>query len=167
MPRTTVSCRSVILVLGCLLLAACGGNTIDTSGLKPVPPASMFVEHLAPFCREDTPDKFTAGYFGSSPLDTTIYFYIICHRGDTVFRDQWPGKWLLSPHSQGDAATQVAQAHQTLHELVEGKLAPPKDSAATAVASRQPVFGYRLQGHRDTLVYFSQEAGRVAALLPQ
>lgn len=145
------------LVVG-LMLSACGGGvTIDPGSLKPVPPASMFVEHLAPFCGHDMPDKFTAGYFGSNPLDTTIYFYIVCHKGDTVYRDQWPGAMMASHDDTRPDSLRILSLQEALHTLVEGKLVPPLDSLDLSPAGKQPVFGYMLGEEPEKYIYYSLE----------
>lgn len=123
----------------------------------------MFVEHQAPFCEPGHQDIFSAGYYGSHPLDTAVYFYIVCSKGDTVFRDQWPSDWLVQDSAAHDSI-QVSQLHQALRELVEGKLDAHRDSLDHSAAGSQPVFSYHLGGHRDTIIYYSPERHRVMPL---
>ncbi len=144
----------------CLTLAACGGAAVDPSALKPVPPASMFVEHNAPFCGGELADKFTAGYFGESPLDTLIYFYIVCHKGDTIYKDEWEGEWLLPEGKNASDKDAIAAVHNAMHEIVEGKRAPQPDSVDMERAHSQPTFGYTIRDNRSTLLYYSQEEHR-------
>lgn len=141
----------------CLTLAACGGAAVDPGSLKPVPPSSVFFEHNAPFCGADLPDKFTAGYFGESPLDTLIYFYIVCHKGDTIYRDEWDGEWLLPEGKNAADNDAIAAVHNAMHEIVEGKRAPKPDSVDMERVNSQPVFGYTIRDNRSTLLYYSQE----------
>ncbi|MEY3442009.1 MAG: hypothetical protein RLZZ519_290 [Bacteroidota bacterium] len=144
----------------CLTLAACGGSAVDSDALKPVPPASMFVEHLAPFCGAELPDKFTAGYFGESPLDTLVYFYIVCHKGDTIYSDEWEGEWLLPEGKSASDKDAIQSVHAAMHEIVEGKTAPQPDSVSMERANSQPTFGYTIRDNRSTLLYYSQEEHR-------
>jgi hypothetical protein len=144
-----------------LLLVACRNSSVETEGLKPVPPSSMFVEHLTPFCGTSAPDKFTAGYYGSSPLDTTIYFYIVCHKGDTVYRDQWPGASMLPADTQGNDSIKIAHVHDALHQLVEGKLAPTDDSLAASVPETQRRFRYAIGTQPAVLVYYTAQGLQV------
>ncbi|HEX2899149.1 MAG TPA: hypothetical protein VHS96_05440 [Bacteroidia bacterium] len=147
-------------LIGSFVFAACGSNGTATENLKPVLPASMFVEHLAPFCGGDLPDKFTAGYFGDSPLDTIVYFYIVCHKGDTVYSDEWDGEWLLPEGKKVSDKDAVASVHAAMHEIVEGKRAPNPDSVNAEKAGSQPVFGYVIGYKRSALLYYSQEEHR-------
>lgn len=123
----------------------------------------MFVEHESPFCEPGHQDIFSAGYYGSHPLDTAVYFYIVCGKGDTVFRDQWPSTWLLQDSAAHDSV-RVSQLHQALRLLVEGKLASIPDSLNHSAAGSQPIFGYHLGQHHDTIIYYSPERHSVMAL---
>lgn len=123
----------------------------------------MFVEQLSPFCTHDTSDKFTAGYFGTHPLDTTVYFYVVCHKGDTLYRDQWPSTWMLSDSLKPDS-TKITALHQALHALVEGKLDPRTDSLDTRPLDGQPLFGYRLPQHPAKFLYYALSDHKVHQL---
>jgi hypothetical protein len=155
MVRKILACLCLLPLGISLLLTACTNSEVDTAGLKPVQPASMFVEHMAPFCGTQFPDKFTAGYYGSNPLDTTIYFYIVCHQGDTVYRDQWPGAWMKNPNATDPDSIQIARVHDSLHQLVEGRLSQPKDSLNLEPAGKQPIFGYSIGDNHAAFLYYS------------
>jgi hypothetical protein len=155
MVRKILACLCLLSLGISLLLTACTNSEVDSADRKPVPPASMFVEHLAPFCGTQFQDKFTAGYYGSNPLDTTIHFYIVCHQGDTVYRDQWSGASMMKPDRAIPDSVQIARLHDSLHQLVEGRLSQPKDSLNLEPAGNQPVFGYAIGDQRAAFLYYS------------
>lgn len=155
------ACWFATWLLG-LVLAGCGGSSVDIEP-NPVPPASMFVEHQSPFCKPGHQDIFSAGYYGSHPLDTAVHFYIVCGQGDTVFHDQWPSDWMVQDSTAQDSV-QLSQLHQALRALVQGDLAANPDSLDRSAAGSQPIFSYRLGGHRDTTIYYSPERHRVMPL---
>ena len=144
------------LLLALLLFcAACGINSSRPGDLKPVLPASMFVEHEGSFCDRSGHDKFAVGYYGTQPLDTLIYLYIVCHQKDTVYRAEYPAAWFLENATAGNDSAQVAQVHATMRALAEGKLMPPRDSFDLTAAGDQPLFGIDLHGHLQSVLYFS------------
>lgn len=147
-----------------LLLNACGINTPQEEGLHPVPPASMFVEQAGDFCSHAGGDKFAVGYYGSSPLDTLVYLYIVCHEKDTVYRASYPGEWFVDDTTATSDTAKVAQVHTKMRALAAGKLMPPQDSFDIAAAAGQPLFGVHLPGHVQSIVYFSAADKKVHAL---
>lgn len=156
----------------CLLFAlsvvgfvtACG-NAPQQESFKPVPPASMFVEHMAAFCAPTEQDKFTAGYYGDNPLHTMIYFYIICHEKDTTYHAEWEGNAFLAEDEGTADTSRINHIHHALHDLVEGKLAPPRDSVDLKPAGNQPIFGYSLANGKKALLYYASDKKRVVDLI--
>lgn len=142
--------------LSMLTLTSCGGSTVTTEELRPVQPASMFVEHDGSFCDDSGKDKFSVGYYGLDPLDTLMYLYIICHQKDTVYRAVYPGDWFLGNGVAADSAAQITAVHNQMHALVEGKLMPPADSLYMEEAFGRPMLGIYLPGHVMKAVYYSQ-----------
>ncbi len=144
------------LLLALLLcFAACGINSSRPEDLKPVLPASMFVEHEGSFCDHSSHDKFAVGYYGTHPLDTLVYLYIVCHQKDTIYRAEYPADWFLENAATGNDSAQVAQVHAKMRALAEGKLMPPRDSFDLTAAGEQPLFGIDLPGHLQTVLYYS------------
>ena len=90
-----------ILIL-CLVFAACGGSDSTNSEKVPVPPASMFMVRNYHFCSDIETDRFLLGYYGNDLSDTLVYFYIVDHSGDTLFRDQWPSVNMLPTGAEAD-----------------------------------------------------------------
>jgi hypothetical protein len=149
------------MLLALLGLWACGAGGNSPTDLPPVPPASMFVEHLGPFCDASAQDRFSAGYYGTNPLDTLIYLYIVCHKVDTVYRTHFPAAWLTENDTTSDG---VARVQAQMHALVQGKLAPSPDSTILAAAGGQQVFGMEIPGHFKRQLYFSAQNHRVVVV---
>lgn len=148
--------RLLGLIFILLIAQACGtGQALPEK--DPVPPSSMFVEAIAPFCDNNAADKFTLGYFGAKPLDTTLYFYIVCHQNDTVYRDHWPAKWMLDSEKLGNDSLAIAELHQNMHRLVEGKMGFQPDSSASTAPAGQKEFSFELKGHLQRRLYFSKD----------
>jgi hypothetical protein len=151
-------------LLATCLLQACGISTPQGEDLHPVLPASMFVEHEGNFCGHAGGDKFSVGYYGSNPLDTLVYLYIVCHEKDTVYRASYPGEWLLENPTQASDSAQIAAVHAKMRDMAAGKLMPPQDSFDIAAAAGQPMFGVNLPGHVQSIVYYSPTDKKVHAL---
>ncbi len=152
---------SKLLGFFCLmvLLQAC------ISGFKepekdPVLPSSMFVEDSASFCDAATKDKFTLGYYGTQPLDTSMHFYIVCHKNDTIYSDQWPAKWMVEMNTTVSDSQKVQNLHQRMRDFVAGKMHFELDSNAVATPHGQPEFNFDLAGHLKKRLYYSKELNK-------
>jgi hypothetical protein len=156
-----ISLAALLVTMCCY---GCGLTSPDKETLAPVMPASMFVEHEGHFCDGSGKDKFTVGYFGTDPLDTLVYLYIVCHQKDTVYEAAYPGKWFLENANAGTDSANVARVHSKMRALAEGKLMPPLDSFEVAVAGSQPLFGIDLPGHLQSVLYYSQADHKVHEL---
>jgi hypothetical protein len=154
MKRTAHHYLALAVLLMMLLLPACGLQKGQPDDLRPVAPASMFVEHEGSFCDGSSRDKFAVGYYGPDPLDTLIYLYIVCHDKDTVYRASYPAEWFLDATAADDSA-KVSQVQQKMRALAEGKLMPPLDSLDVTAAGKQALFGIDLGAHLQTVVYYS------------
>ena len=143
-----------LLIAG--LFQACGTGFVKPV-VDPVLPASMFVEAKGAFCDASLEDKFTLGYYGANPLDTTMYFYIICHAKDTVYRADWPSIWMLDDNLQGSDSLKIQILHQKMYDLVGGKMNFVPDTTALLPPSNQPEFNFDLNGHFTRRLYFSKE----------
>jgi hypothetical protein len=146
------------------MLAACGGNAIDEGNLKPVPPSSMFIERPIAFCGESASDKFTIGYFGTRPQDSSIFVHVICHQRDTVFQEAYPGEWFLDSPAPASDSDRVQAIQSKMRALADGKLTPAIDDADALAAGEQAIIGWELPGHVRRLMYFSPADHKVHAL---
>lgn len=164
MKRKTPQHLLLVALLAVLTFTRCGLKTPQTDEMNPVLPASMFVEHDGSFCDGSAKDKFAVGYFGTDPLDTLVYLYIVCHQKDTVYRAQFPGEWFLESDDTSSDSAQVAHVQSKMRALAEGRLMPPKDSFDVAAAGKQPLFGIDLHGHLQSILYFSPDDHKVHAL---
>jgi hypothetical protein len=168
MKRTAHLCFALTALLMMLLLPACGLQKGPPEGLHPVAPASMFVEHEGNFCDGTSQDKFAVGYYGSDPLDTLIYLYIVCHQKDTIYRATYPALWFLED-AVGEAnavsdSVQVAELQAKMRALAEGKLLPPLDSIDVTPAGKQHLFGVDLGSHVQEVLYYSMADHKVHSL---
>ncbi len=154
----------LVALLATVYLSGCGLPSPATEILNPVKPASMFVEYEGHFCDASGKDKFAVGYFGTDPLDTLVYIYIVCHQKDTVYEAAYPGKWFLENADAGTDSANVAHVHSKMRALAEGKLMPPLDSFEVAIAGSQPLFGIDLPGHLQSVLYYSQADHKVHEL---
>jgi hypothetical protein len=123
----------------------------------------MFIEQEQAFCGHAGTDRFSLGYYGSNPIDTTMYFYIICKKGDTIFRDEWPGKWFLTEENSLADSAKIAEIHRKMHLLIEGKL-PVSDSVIPTPTGGPIVFSYNVQGHFGRNIYYSAAEHRVGSV---
>lgn len=122
----------------------------------PVLPSSMFVEDSARFCDANSMDKFTLGYYGTKPLDTTLHFFIVCHMNDTIYSDQWPAKWMLDMNAELSDSQQIKSLHQQMHAFVEGKMRFPLDSTDAPIPNNQPEFNFEISGHLKKRLFYSK-----------
>lgn len=79
-----------------LLLNACGGPELSDGEKVPVPPASVFFEAQGDFTPASGQELATIGYFGDPAPEAPVHLYIVCHKGDTVYRDQMPAEWFAA-----------------------------------------------------------------------
>ena len=160
------------LLLGAVcmvLLSACTSSTTEGGGAKvPVPPASMFFEREYNFCSEMIQDRFTIGYYGNNVLESPVHFYIVCHRGDTIFQDTWPGHAFLTgvPDSLSGTAdsSKVAYVHAAMLDLIEGRMPAPADSLISATAARGRTFSYQVADVVSRRLVFDASSKKVLEL---
>ncbi|MEM7038217.1 MAG: hypothetical protein AAF570_14630 [Bacteroidota bacterium] len=157
--------RAAGLLFACMMalttfFGACSSPTLSEKDKVPVKASSMFIERNYKFCSELIPDRFLVGYFGDSLLGNDVHFFIVCYRGDTVYRDHWPAYHMLpaGADSSMDAEAQTQAIRTAMEHVVTGEVAAPLDSAKAANYGQYPFFSYQLSAeHIRQLVYVPEK----------
>lgn len=152
-----------------LFLAACSSGT-NAPAKVPVGPSSMFYERLHHFCSDHIEDRFLIGYFGDEALDTTIYFFIVSHTGDTIYRDSWRATEFLKdcPAAAEDKVQRRTFLQKKMQDLVEGKTgkgAVVKESESESDPDFGPMFTYAVNEERVRNIHFSRVRKSVALVI--
>jgi hypothetical protein len=133
----------------------------------PVPPTSMFFEASRNFCSERMPDRFLVGYYGEALLDTSVYFFVISHKGDTIYRDHWPALAHLEDGA-GNAMTDSAKVvfiQSRMRKLVDGPdSADPLPDSLVSAHDLGGTFHYQVGSHHDRTIAWSKSGKKVVEL---
>ena len=162
--------RSAGIVLGAcasliLLFNACLSPGNGNSEKVPVEPSSMFFERAHHFCSDHIEDRFLIGYYGDALLNNSIHLFVVSHKGDTIYRDEWKAEEFLPAESASNSKEdQVDLLEKRMRSLVETS---PEAGDTSDVSVREmklgPVFAYSVNGE-DRKIAFSRARKAVVVL---
>lgn len=162
----------MLLLFGmCLVLAlpACLSPESGDQDKVPVSPSSMFFEKPHNFCSDVIEDRILVGYFGEDLLDTEVFFYVICHKGDTVFKDNWPSSAYFegTERSFPNDSAKVEFVQGRMRDMVIGIENMPEVTVSDSMAQAMelgPQFSYRVGSALKRTIAYSRTGKKVIVL---
>lgn len=152
-----------------LTLPACLNPEPGDQDRVPVAPTSMFFEEPHNFCSDVIQDRILVGYFGEDLLETEVHFYVICHKGDTVFKDKWPSSAYFDGVEQDfpNDSDKINFVQQRMRAMVIGTTDIPEVPVSDSLAKAKqfgPQFSYQVGADRTRTIAFSRSDKKVVVL---
>ncbi|HHG86039.1 MAG TPA: hypothetical protein ENJ82_14925 [Bacteroidetes bacterium] len=166
MLKRTLSTLMILGMFASLLIVACQPKG-EGAERMPVKPASMFFERAYNFCSDRIQDRFLIGYFGNEILNSQIHFYVVCHRGDTIYHDSWPATAFLGELDAPSDSVRIASIRKEMLAFVNGSTGPHaivvQDSVQKTFDLGQ-VFQYGIAGQNPKAIAYSHTQKAVIEL---